>query len=705
MSNLTSQSSLLNLAPKAAGVQTSSSKGEFYASDESAPSFLASLVQALDETGELLPQNLQIAEKELMQEFALKQNAFFGELSEEQKGFVFDSLSFMQVLGVLEELQIQNSEVKLANLSTQAQQFVQTQSNLDALKGAKNLSELLQIAKNLNLEVSNIKIDTIVEFKSAFPNLNKANFFNTPNQSVFKEFLNTKITDIIKSNESKFSAQSAKHKTQSTTNLLSKALQTLANDDDSDTLLKNELKNAVQKSLETLVEGDELNLKNQKSLQTADKTSEKPIILDEKASKIQLNNEKQEVLSTQPKVSIMQEKPAQTSQTPKEQAFEELIKNAVPNNEKQQAKTNAEQIKTLTPSSTEQTNAQNKVVSSAGAGEILSENVKNKALKKELEKNEKENKVAGKESVPKELKSAQSEKIAPNLNEKQPLNATNKASVDEKFAKQNEPKAEFDTKAQPQSTAKTKEPNLSAQSKNTPAQESAGKEFKAELNAPKESTTLPNTDSKANGANFESVMSKAQNKFSDLNANLSNASNQNASQSENKGFASGQNSVENEVGFNFGEDNSELNSLIKDLSQVSRSELKSEVNIKETFNRFAQDFKEQMQNYKSPITRFNITLNPSNLGEVEVTLIQRGSNLHINFNSSTNTMNLFIQNQAEFKNSLVNMGFTGLEMNFSDQSKKDKQQQGKNRSGYGFKDELNTNENNTNLEIILARYF
>ena len=112
-----------------------------------------------------------------------------------------------------------------------------------------------------------------------------------------------------------------------------------------------------------------------------------------------------------------------------------------------------------------------------------------------------------------------------------------------------------------------------------------------------------------------------------------------------------------------------------------------------------------MQNYKSPITRFNITLNPSNLGEVEVTLIQRGSNLHINFNSSTNTMNLFIQNQAEFKNSLVNMGFTGLEMNFSDQSKKDKQQQGKNRSGYGFKDELNTNENNTNLEIILARYF
>ncbi|WXG61190.1 hypothetical protein VB002_07240 [Campylobacter concisus] len=33
-------------------------------------------------------------------------------------------------------------------------------------------------------------------------------------------------------------------------------------------------------------------------------------------------------------------------------------------------------------------------------------------------------------------------------------------------------------------------------------------------------------------------------------------------------------------------------------------------------------------------------------------------------------MNLFLQNQAEFKNSLVNMGFTELEMNFSDQNQR-----------------------------------
>ncbi len=153
-------------------------------------------------------------------------------------------------------------------------------------------------------------------------------------------------------------------------------------------------------------------------------------------------------------------------------------------------------------------------------------------------------------------------------------------------------------------------------------------------------------------------------------------------------------------------DNSELNSALKDLSQVAKSELKNELSVKETFRHFAQDFKEQMQAYKPPITRFNITLNPSNLGEVEVTLVQRGQNLQVNFNSSTSTMNLFIQNQAEFKNSLVNMGFTGLEMNFSDQSKKDRQQQNKAKNSYAYEENYdNLSPQTASLDFVLARYF
>ena len=152
----------------------------------------------------------------------------------------------------------------------------------------------------------------------------------------------------------------------------------------------------------------------------------------------------------------------------------------------------------------------------------------------------------------------------------------------------------------------------------------------------------------------------------------------------------------------------ELNSLVKDLSRVSSNELKSQVTSpKETLQNFVQDLKEQMTQFKAPITRLNITLNPSNLGEVEVTLVQRGANLHINFNSNTNAMNLFIQNQAEFKNSLVNMGFTGLEMNFSDQSKKEQNQKNKSKNN-GANNELNTlnnSEEKPSLELVLAKYF
>lgn len=693
MSNLTSQSSLLNLTPKAE-VKGNSSKS--YADDESASSFLATLVQALDETGELLPQNLQITQKEIMQEFALQQNALFGELSEEQKISIFDSLSFMQVLSVLENLQIGVADVKFSNLSTQTQQFLQTQSNLEALKGARNLDELLQIAKNLNLEVSNVKIDKIFELKGAFPNLAKANFFSDSTNSVFKEFLNTKISDIIKGNENKFNTHSTKNKTtQSTTNLLSKALQTLANDDDSDILLKNEVKNAIQKSLETLTDSEDTNLKNQKPLQNlTSKEAEKPLFTSQNTDKIQPNNEKQEVLNTQPKVSATQEKVDLTSQSPKGQSFEELVKNVVSNEDKQ-TKPNAQPAKTTATLNTEQTQIQNNAVSSAVASEILGENVK--ALKKEIKE-----KIA-KEPAQTEPKSTQGEKITLNSSEK-PL--TPKEKIDEKLlAKQTEPKAELSVKAESKSTLK--EVNLNTLNKSTLTQESAkSKEVKAEFGTAKESINLPNTESKTNNVYFESVLSKAQSKFSDLNSNLNlnNTNNQNVNQSQNKDFAS---SIESETNINFStNDNSELNAALKDLSQVSRSELKSDLNLKETFRNFAQDFKEQMQTYKPPITRFNITLNPSNLGEVEVTLVQRGQNLHISFNTNTSTMNLFIQNQAEFKNSLVNMGFTGLEMNFSDQGKKDRQQQGKNRSGYGFKEEFeNINPQNTALEFVLAKYF
>ena len=157
----------------------------------------------------------------------------------------------------------------------------------------------------------------------------------------------------------------------------------------------------------------------------------------------------------------------------------------------------------------------------------------------------------------------------------------------------------------------------------------------------------------------------------------------------------------------FASDNkSELNQMVKDIASSAKHQLQTKAEIKETLSNFSSTLKEQVQNYKAPITRFNITLNPLNLGEVEITMVNRGNNLHVNLNSTTATMNLFLQNQAEFKNSLVNMGFTELEMNFSDQNQRqDKKEQAKNKYSSNQSDESeNTQAEQSLLELVIPRY-
>ena len=157
----------------------------------------------------------------------------------------------------------------------------------------------------------------------------------------------------------------------------------------------------------------------------------------------------------------------------------------------------------------------------------------------------------------------------------------------------------------------------------------------------------------------------------------------------------------------FNSDNkSELNQMVKDIANSAKHQLQTKAEIKETLSNFSSTLKEQVQNYKAPITRFNITLNPLNLGEVEITMVNRGNNLHVNFSSTTATMNLFLQNQAEFKNSLVNMGFTELEMNFSDQNQRqEKREQAKNKYSSNQSDESeNAQAEQSLLELVIPRY-
>ena len=686
MASLTSQNSFLNLSPKAEFTATgANSATPFVAEDGDAPSFLNALVQALDESNEFLPQDLQVSDEALLQDLALsfQKGSLLGEV---EQNALFENLSFMQILSVLENLQIQASEVKLNSLSTQMQQLVQTQSNLDALKGAKNISELLDIAKSLNLKVTNVKIEQIGEFKTHFPNLNKANFFTQNLESVFKEFLNTKISTLIKENENKFTNHSAPKSTkQSQPNLLAKVLQSVSDDDTS--VLKSEPKSTTPKLSELLDAADELQSKTSKTPLNSDETQN----LNTKPAKVELALNKglenvAKATFSEPSAALKDEKPLFNEQ-PKSTPAKETLANEI-----KQTLANALDSK---PQSEPKTFASVLAQNSQSLKSVANQAPQENSLKEN--KDNKESKIAPKES--KETKSELSQKFV--LNDEKPVIKDEK--ITQSVLKANEPQTQKAQSPQSQPITPKTQPKAqnSVESKGTTSKESFEKSLQSELSKENLSTNATNTSVESkNPTNLESLMSKLQSK---LNADTtSTTSVQTLSERQGEQVAKA-----DEIDFGISsDDKSELNAALKDLSQVSRSELKSDLNLKETFRNFAQDFKEQMQAYKPPITRFNITLNPSNLGEVEVTLVQRGQTLHINFNTNTSTMNLFIQNQAEFKNSLVNMGFTGLEMNFSDQSKKDRQQQGKNRSGYGFKEEFeNINPQNTALEFVLAKYF
>lgn len=149
----------------------------------------------------------------------------------------------------------------------------------------------------------------------------------------------------------------------------------------------------------------------------------------------------------------------------------------------------------------------------------------------------------------------------------------------------------------------------------------------------------------------------------------------------------------------------QLNLIVKDIVKNAQNQMKN-IDTKKTLESFATTLKEQVENYKPPIMRVNLVLNPEKLGEVEITIVNRGNNLHINFNSTPQTMNLFLQNQAEFKASLVNMGFSELQMNFSDQNQNKDQSQNSKKFRFSKEDDdFNDNDMEQNLlEVIVPRY-
>ncbi|EKO7624483.1 flagellar hook-length control protein FliK [Campylobacter upsaliensis] len=620
MSNLAPQSEILNLAPSKTS-QASFSKTiknnpkEEKAGENERESFLNSLLASIEETNEHLPTHMKISESEIVGE--VMQKLQIGNFDEGDKISVFESAPLMQILSVLDKLKTDLSNVKLANLANNNTllQLIKNENNFNALKNANSLGELLNLAKDMGLEVRDIKVDRLLDLKATFPNLDKKDFFKGAIDNVFKEVLNHKLAHIEKSLDKNLHTQNkTPAKTNEANSLLSKTLQNL------DFLIKKEDKTH---------QFDKVKKENDEEIEL--KT---PI----KTNKNEILNEVVEKFSQKTKIN---EKETQSKETFK---LKEEIKEPNLEPKKENLSTQKENLK------------------------IQKENLN---IQKENFKTQKEDLKEmthlGKEPLNKPDENVNLQEKTKSPLKEAVLNATlgkdiAKETIKETLNVKDLMQKEFTQK-------ETSKENL--------------KDVKLNHLSEGLKITSENLTKVVQNKTSENLFSELLNK--ETNKELFTKENgENTANTEKSGI-------------------DDLNNLVKDLSRVNQNQ--KIISPKETLQYFSKDLKEAMQEYKAPITKLSITLNPSNLGEVEVTLVQRGANLHINFNSNHNAMNLFLQHQAEFKNSLVNMGFTGLEMNFSEQGKREQQQEKKAKSHYYEENFEEENSPKINLELVLAKYF
>ena len=85
------------------------------------------------------------------------------------------------------------------------------------------------------------------------------------------------------------------------------------------------------------------------------------------------------------------------------------------------------------------------------------------------------------------------------------------------------------------------------------------------------------------------------------------------------------------------------------------------------------DVKNAIEDYKSPFTRVKVALNPQNLGSVELTVVQRGKNLHINLSSNNAAINALAMNATDLKAQLQNNGINNASLNFNNNSQSSEQ--------------------------------
>jgi len=170
---------------------------------------------------------------------------------------------------------------------------------------------------------------------------------------------------------------------------------------------------------------------------------------------------------------------------------------------------------------------------------------------------------------------------------------------------------------------------------------------------------------------------------------------------------------------NEGKEVTDTKSSIEELLKPSQNDTKTlhvnksdslDVKINESkqmMKYLSQDIKKAMDDYKPPFTRIKVSLNPQKLGEMDLTVVQRGNNVHINLSSNNAALNILTNNLNELKTQLNQNGIENASFSFNSQSQGESQGQQQNQKAYKeyqyAKDDELIEEQNY-LEIIIPRY-
>lgn len=125
---------------------------------------------------------------------------------------------------------------------------------------------------------------------------------------------------------------------------------------------------------------------------------------------------------------------------------------------------------------------------------------------------------------------------------------------------------------------------------------------------------------------------------------------------------------------------------------------------KQTLAHFAQNLREEVQNYKPPFTRITMNLDPPNLGSIEVTMVSRANQLHLQMQANPTALTLMHHHSSELRQQLAQVGYNDVQMQFS---MNQQGQQGRSQHSGNLPNRYLPEEDGEfyeSLELIIPRY-